>query len=100
MDVCEWPYQSHMQLHAFRDSLRKEFEEVKKERSIFEKKCEELQKKLRTTKEKKAAMKKQYQELQLKQLQEKLQQIEGTHKYVRHRHIFHCSTLKCILVCV
>ena len=65
MYVREWPHQSHMQLYAYQSDsqIRKEFEKVRKERLLFEKKCKQLQKKLKTTQEQAAATKKQYQEL-------------------------------------
>ena len=95
IDVCEQPYQSHMQSYVFRDqsdSLRKEFKKVKKEKSIFERKCEWLQKKLVTTKEQNATIRKQYQELQLKQL---CQEIEGNYRYtLTHMHILIIINIK------
>ena len=47
----ELSQQSHMQLYTVRDqddSQRKEFEKIKKEKSSLEKRCEQLQKKLKT----------------------------------------------------
>lgn len=79
MYVHEWPhqYQSHLQLYALRDSLRKEFENFKKE--FFEEKNdhEQLQNKLKTTEKQQATTRKQHQEL--KHLCEILKQNEGNY---------------------
>ena len=71
-----------------RISDKKEFEKVKKERSFFENKCEQLQKKLKSTQEQEAAIKKQYQELKHFKLNEKFQQNEGNYRYIKHGHTF------------
>lgn len=58
----EWPHQSHT--YGFRDQkFRQEFEKVKKEKLIFERKCEQLQRMLRYTQDKETATRKVCQEL-------------------------------------
>lgn len=78
MYVREWPldqYQSHLQLYAFRDSLRKEFEKLKTEILKNTNDQEQLQKKLKTALKQEAATRKQYQEL--KRLYQISKQNEG-----------------------